>query len=192
MFPGGPVNTEILKIHLHFQIRTEISGWQSCEEEANRKLAINTALILFSDNIILVKLMCAEVRSKRRIWQRIPSISKARFYGPKMHNGYIYPWEWYAWDESLSPNLHILSAVWSHRAPDSSSYRHMTPAKWTGSLCMSPKLLCEHIHSYPAILAMDMHNNLIVATGKIHLVRSWRLLSFSVISIRVSYYMGHI
>lgn len=57
---GGTFNTrstETFKTNLHFKIRTDIPGWESCEEEANRKLAINTALILLSGDIVLVKLM---------------------------------------------------------------------------------------------------------------------------------------
>lgn len=113
--------------------------------------------------------MCAEVHSKRRIWQRIPSISKARFPVQKCTSGAFIPVSGTHEMKSLGLNLHILSAVWSHRAPDSSSYRHMTPAKWTGSLGLSSKLLFERIHRYPAIIATDAHNNLIVATGNIHL-----------------------
>lgn len=59
-FNGGTLNirsTETFKTDSHFKIRKDIPGWQSCEEEANRKLAINTALLLFSGDIVLVKLM---------------------------------------------------------------------------------------------------------------------------------------
>lgn len=60
VFTGGTVNTrspKTFKTNLHLKIRKEIPGWQSCEGEANRKLVINTALILFSGDIVLVKLM---------------------------------------------------------------------------------------------------------------------------------------
>lgn len=42
----------------------------------------------------------------------------------------------------------------------------MTPAKRAGSLGSSSKLLSERVHSYPAIIATDAHNHLIVATKK--------------------------
>lgn len=147
-----PVNTQILKINLHLQLRKAISGWQSCEEEANRKLAVNTALILFFDNRVLGKLMFAEVCSKRRIWQRIPPISKARFPVQKCTTRACIP-VCGTHEMGLGLNLHILSAVWSHSAPDTSSYRHTTAAKGTGSLASSSKLRSDHIRSYPAIIA---------------------------------------
>lgn len=133
--------------------------------------------------------MCAEVHSKRRIWQRIPSISKARFPVQKCTSGALIPVSGTHEMKSLGLNLHILSAVWSHRAPDSSSYRHMTPAKWTGSLGLSSKLLSERIHSYPAIIATDAHNNLIVATGNIHLDGGFYPYQ---LSPSVSYYISQI
>lgn len=130
--------------------------------------------------------MCADVPSKRRIWQRIPSSSKARFPVPKCTSRAFFPVSGTDEMKSLGLNLPILSSGWGLRGPDSSSYRHMTPAKRTGSLGLSSKLPSERIHSYPAILAMGAHNNVIVATGNIHLVHSWRLLSFSVISKCIS------
>lgn len=61
----------------------------------------------------------------------------------------------------------------------------MTPAKRTRTLGSSSKLLSDCNHSFPAIIATDAHNNLIVATENFNPVRSWRRLSFSVISQRI-------
>lgn len=114
-----------------------------------------------------------------------PSITKAIFPVQKCRSGALIPAS--GTHEVKSPRLvsvYTYCPVWSHRVPDSSSYRHMTPAKRT-SLGSSSKLLSDCNHSFPAIVATDAHNDLIVATENVNSVRSWRRLSFSVISQRI-------
>lgn len=103
-----------------------------------------------------------------------------------MHKPCIFPCEWHRWDEEpRSQSTHTVLRMGSQGARQFPLQTYDS-SKTDGEFGVVSKLPSERIHSYPANIAMGAHNNVIVATGNIHLVRSWRLLSFSVISKCIS------